>query len=223
MEGRCYCCGHVGHKSPQCKDKEKPKSEWHITKVKEAEKQNHLNVQNHPTYTSSVAGSTVSNQTQLPAAEKFEWSIAQMQLQFFQTNKMKDSVLINSQSTTSLYCNRDLVTDIKAGKEWLNSATNGGVLKTNLTANIPGFHKRVWFHDKALTNILALHEVAEKNRITYDSEKESACCVHYNDKIVKYKQAPNGFHSYIPTKSQFGTQGIRLFNIVDENKMFYTL
>ena len=29
-------------------------------------------------------------------------------------------------------------------------------LKTNLTAKVEGFHKRVWFHDGAVTNILSL-------------------------------------------------------------------
>jgi hypothetical protein len=32
MEGKCYCCGKPGHKSPQCRFKDKPKSEWAINK-----------------------------------------------------------------------------------------------------------------------------------------------------------------------------------------------
>jgi hypothetical protein len=32
MEGRCYCCGKEGHKSPSCRDKDKPKDEWAIHK-----------------------------------------------------------------------------------------------------------------------------------------------------------------------------------------------
>ena len=30
MEGRCYCCGKPGHYSPDCRHKNKPKSEWAI-------------------------------------------------------------------------------------------------------------------------------------------------------------------------------------------------
>ena len=37
LEGKCYCCGKGGHKSPQCKYKAKPKEEWSINKVKAAE------------------------------------------------------------------------------------------------------------------------------------------------------------------------------------------
>ena len=40
MDRRCYCCGKVGHKSPQCWYKDRPKSEWVINKEKEKEKEN---------------------------------------------------------------------------------------------------------------------------------------------------------------------------------------
>ena len=32
MDGRCYCCGTVGHESPQCRYKDRPKNEWVINK-----------------------------------------------------------------------------------------------------------------------------------------------------------------------------------------------
>ena len=33
MEGKCYCCGKPGHKSPDCNKKDKiPKDEWAIKK-----------------------------------------------------------------------------------------------------------------------------------------------------------------------------------------------
>ena len=38
MDVRCYCCGKVGHKSPQCQYKRRPKSEWVINKEKEQTK-----------------------------------------------------------------------------------------------------------------------------------------------------------------------------------------
>jgi len=28
LKGRCYCCGQIGHNSPRCPDKNKPKDEW---------------------------------------------------------------------------------------------------------------------------------------------------------------------------------------------------
>ena len=32
MDRRCYCCVKVGHKSPQCQYKDRPKNEWVINK-----------------------------------------------------------------------------------------------------------------------------------------------------------------------------------------------
>jgi hypothetical protein len=33
MEGKCYCCGKPGHRSPDCRQKDKiPKEEWVINK-----------------------------------------------------------------------------------------------------------------------------------------------------------------------------------------------
>ena len=35
LEGKCYCCGKPGHKSPQCAHKDKPKPEWWINKAQQ--------------------------------------------------------------------------------------------------------------------------------------------------------------------------------------------
>ena len=71
-------------------------------------------------------------------------------------------------------------------------------LKTNLTAKVEGFHKRVWFHNAVVTNLLSLHDVAKKDRVTNNSAIERAFNVHYASRVVKYKQVPNGMHVYKP-------------------------
>ena len=32
IEDKCFCCSKMGHKSPQCRFKDKPKAEWAINK-----------------------------------------------------------------------------------------------------------------------------------------------------------------------------------------------
>ena len=38
IEGKCYCCGKSGHKSPQCRFKNKPKPAWFSNNVQIAQK-----------------------------------------------------------------------------------------------------------------------------------------------------------------------------------------
>jgi hypothetical protein len=39
-EGRCYCCGKPGHRSPDCWEKDKiPQEEWAINKVEASQPQ----------------------------------------------------------------------------------------------------------------------------------------------------------------------------------------
>ena len=105
--------------------------------------------------------------------------------------------LIDGQSTISIYGNRNLVTDIRPGPEFMRLVTNGGEITTNLTAIVPGFHRRVWFHDDAVTNILALHHVTEKHRVTYDSARDSAFHVHHDNGVIsKFEKTPNGLHAF---------------------------
>ncbi len=53
MEGRCFCCGKLGHKSPDCKLKDKtPRDEWAIHKS-----QQHLQTDD----AASVSGTTMSS------------------------------------------------------------------------------------------------------------------------------------------------------------------
>jgi hypothetical protein len=41
MEGKCYCCGKPGHKSPTCRHKSKPRDEWAINKAEINQQQQH--------------------------------------------------------------------------------------------------------------------------------------------------------------------------------------
>jgi hypothetical protein len=39
LQGKCYCCGKPGHKSPQCRFKDKPKLDWSINKTQQSHAQ----------------------------------------------------------------------------------------------------------------------------------------------------------------------------------------
>jgi hypothetical protein len=57
-EGKCYCCGKPGHKSPECRSKEKiPREEWAINKSQQHQQQH---VQSKSDDANSMGGSTIT-------------------------------------------------------------------------------------------------------------------------------------------------------------------
>ncbi len=110
MEGKCYCCGRAGHKSPQCRFKDRPaKEEWAMNKVQ----QGHAQMQ-AATDTSSVTNPTSSNLLQTQQGGKNQqlgagW--AGMHIQFHQAmlNDMKNWILLDNQSSDTIFCNPEYV------------------------------------------------------------------------------------------------------------------
>jgi predicted enzyme related to lactoylglutathione lyase len=74
-------------------------------------------------------------------------------------------ILLDSESSTSIFSNPSYVKDIHETAEMLKLVTNGGKLFTNLKATVPGFGL-VWYAPKSMTNIFSLAEMEEKHRVT---------------------------------------------------------
>jgi hypothetical protein len=105
LEGKCYCCGKGGHRSPECRLKDKiPKEEWAINKAKAKEttkttEQSLLNTQ-----------SNNSKENNNDSTSSYEgWSAAHVQ--FYQAKEMKNWILLNNGSTVDFFCNPNLVTN----------------------------------------------------------------------------------------------------------------
>jgi hypothetical protein len=147
-------------------------------------------------------------------------------VQFYQAEEMRDCILLDNESTASIFCNRNYVQDITESQEELILATNGGKLTTKLTATVPGYPIRVWYNPKAIANMFAFHEMEKLYRITYDSKKEKAFIVHLEEgRKIKFRQAPNGLYYHKP--KELNTQknienGTNMMNTVEENKRFFT-
>jgi hypothetical protein len=46
--------------------------------------------------------------------------------------------------------------------------SNGGTMAVSRKATMSGYNKSVWFSTRAITNIIALHNLIEQYRVTYD-------------------------------------------------------
>jgi hypothetical protein len=111
MEGKCYCCSKAGHKSPTCRLKDKiEKHEWAINKAKakETKEQSHMNNEKEKFSTSD------NSYENKPTPG---WSGAHVQ--FYQAQDMKKWILLDNGSTVNLFCNPNMVSDIKETNETL--------------------------------------------------------------------------------------------------------
>ena len=110
MEGKCYCCGKAGHKSPQCYLRNKiPREEWAINKVQ-------------MTQMSKDEDDTNKNTDNLQSKdENNEKSIgwAGVHVLFLQgenddefAKQLKKTILLDSDSNATIFCNEEYVNEI---------------------------------------------------------------------------------------------------------------
>jgi hypothetical protein len=103
--------------------------------------------------------------------------------------------------------NPDLVTDIQATRTPVSITANTGTKKIELEATIPGFGS-TWYDPNQIANIYGFSHMADKHRITYDSDKENAFVVHSHNGITKFERTPDGLHIYRPSKKFKGESGL---------------
>jgi hypothetical protein len=151
MEGRCYCCGRPEHKSPDCRNTDKtPRDEWAIHKA-----------QQHAQSSSDAAsssGSTVSSKSKI-GEPAIGW--AGLHWSFAQTVDMKELILLDGDSTDTVFCNPKYVSNIRDSEEPLSISTNEGVMKSHQNCDIPHF-KDVWYNKNSMTNIISLKDMTNK-------------------------------------------------------------
>ena len=191
MEGRFYCCGKKGHKSPQCRDRDKPKSEWAINQTPELRNVQHVMsgtqtsqdddaVSQVPSVQPSTSPPSLQQSATMPSAQTSTSPFGWMSLQFSAmqtTADMREIILLDNQSTVDLFCNPKLVKDIVSMDETLNLQTNAGNLITNKRATVPDYGQ-VWFDENAITNVFSLANMANKYKVTFDSENGNAFIMH---------------------------------------------
>ena len=130
---------------------------------------------------------------------------------------MKNWILLDNCSTTDIFCDEELLENIKQGKTTLNLRTNGGVLKSKMKGTLHKYGK-VWYDPRAITNILSLHNMSRKYWVTFDSRNGNKFVVHLNDnKSIEFVPSKNGLYYYDNTQKDFC-----LMESVEENKEFYT-
>jgi hypothetical protein len=106
-------------------------------------------------------------------------------------------VLLDSDSTVSIFCNAALLSDIYHVDEPLYLATNGGHQIATQMGTLPNFGP-VWYNPNSIANILSLAQVRAVRRVTMDTAKAPAFHVHKLDGsgTTIFYEHPSGLYLY---------------------------
>ena len=103
-------------------------------------------------------------------------------------------ILLDSQSTVSVFKNRRLLSNIRPSTRPLRVHTNGGTQISTLIGSVTNFGD-VWYNAHSLANILSMAEVRKVCRITMDTSVEAAMHVHRQDgTIMTFKEYTSGLY-----------------------------
>ena len=91
--------------------------------------------------------------------------------------EMKDWIILDSGSSTDVFCKEKYVDGIRKSKKRCEIDTNGGGLSIDTEADVPQY-KSVWFDQSSMTNIMGLANVVDKYHVQFDSKIDDAFWVH---------------------------------------------
>jgi hypothetical protein len=135
-------------------------------------------------------------------------------------------ILLDSQSTVSVFKNRHLLTNIRASPNPLRVHTNGGVQFSTQMGTVRNFGD-VWYNPESLANILSMAEVSKVCRITMDTFVTKAMHVHRADgSLMTFQEYSNGLYFYDaaarPNSTSTHQDDYLFLNTVASNKACYT-
>ena len=82
---------------------------------------------------------------------------------------LREIILLDSQSTMDVFSNPELVTETFKSSSSMQLKSNDGTMLVTHKAKMASYHKKNWFIKRAITNIIALSNIIQKYRVTYDS------------------------------------------------------
>ncbi|KAL7493808.1 hypothetical protein ACHAWT_003568, partial [Skeletonema menzelii] len=131
-------------------------------------------------------------------------------------------ILLDSQSSIDIFCNRKLLTRIYKSNSILTIRCNAGVRRTQLRGHLSGYGW-VWYFPDGIANILSLSRVKERYRVTYDSASGNCFQVHKTTgEILNFREAQRRLY-YFDTNNR-DTEETLLVNTVANNlKLFSAL
>ena len=206
---KCYHCHAMGHRIDQCPKKKREESAAAATVPA----------------TATVAVNAVAPVTPAVGPQqqvKLAYPFAQVELLLAQsrTETIPQSwVLLDNQSTVDVFCNSDLLDDIHDSDHPLAIHCNAGIAWAHQRGTLPGYNE-VWFYPNGIANILSLHNVLHRFRVTLDTQRGKYFTVHgLAGKDSRFTVSESGLFFYDTSANE---SGMALVTTVEGNKANYT-
>jgi hypothetical protein len=134
-------------------------------------------------------------------------------------------ILLDSQSTKSVFMNPDLLSGIRPSPYTLRALTNGGHQDSHLIGDFPVLGA-VWFNPSSIANILSLSYVRKLCRVTMDTSHDCFMVVHRIDgSLMHFQEHASGLYVFDPEAHEptvTRTSGITLLSTVTTNKRLFS-
>ena len=155
LEYKCFVCGKAGHKLPQCRFRNTiPKSQWAIRQAtNDFNQEKQENNSDVSTLYSRLSTKTDKDSTQ--SKKKIGW--AKTHILMTQCPEMKNQVILDSRSSTSVFCKEEYCDKIEKTK-LIEIMTNGGSISMNQKCKVPDLGM-AYYKEDSLTNIIGLRDM----------------------------------------------------------------
>jgi hypothetical protein len=109
----------------------------------------------------------------------------------------KTWILLDNQSTVNIFCNKDLLKDVRITHHCMCVRCNAGWSVTNMIGRFPGYPGEIWYNPNGIANILSLADAEKYYHVTYDSRQEKAFVVQKpNGTERHFKQMASGLYYF---------------------------
>ena len=131
-------------------------------------------------------------------------------------------IMLDSQSTISVFNNKNMLHNIRRSPHVLRAITNGGFQDSNMVRDFPNLGE-VWYNEASIANILSLSDETKVCTVTMDSSRSLSMDVQRKDgSIMRFVEHPSGLYVYKGNESNDRVNSYTLLSTVAQHKQMFS-